>query len=146
RLSVPHSLELLTYPTRATPVLLPLHLISSPTIKPQRQCYARTRQGNASGCYGTTPWRTTPPSTSFNSPVMATSTICTSCPELLGRAKKHHVSCKQAIHVAYDSRGLSLSMSSTPCRLLLLACSRCKRPDQHPLPAIDRYDGPAYRV
>ncbi len=31
-------------------------------------------------------------------------------------------------------------------RLLVLACSRRKRPEPHPLPAIERYDGPAYRV
>lgn len=31
-------------------------------------------------------------------------------------------------------------------RLLLMACSRRKRPDSGPMPAIDRYDGPAFRV
>lgn len=31
-------------------------------------------------------------------------------------------------------------------RLLLLACSRQKRPDDRLLPAIERYDGPAFRV
>lgn len=30
--------------------------------------------------------------------------------------------------------------------LLILACSATKRPEPHPLPAIDRYDGPFYRV
>lgn len=31
-------------------------------------------------------------------------------------------------------------------RLLILACSRRKRCDEDPLPAIERYDGPAFRV
>lgn len=31
-------------------------------------------------------------------------------------------------------------------RLLILSCSRCKRPDQGLLPAIERYDGPAFQV
>ena len=31
-------------------------------------------------------------------------------------------------------------------RLLVLACSARKRPDATPLPAVERYDGPAYRV
>ncbi len=31
-------------------------------------------------------------------------------------------------------------------RLLILACSRAKRPDPSPIPALDRYDGPAFRV
>lgn len=31
-------------------------------------------------------------------------------------------------------------------RLLIIACSATKRPDAGELPAIDRYDGPAYRV
>ena len=31
-------------------------------------------------------------------------------------------------------------------RLLILACSRRKRPDKLPLAAIERYDGPAFRV
>ena len=31
-------------------------------------------------------------------------------------------------------------------RLLVLACSQTKRLDTVPLPAIDRYDGPAFRV
>ena len=31
-------------------------------------------------------------------------------------------------------------------RLLVLACSARKRPDAGPLPAVERYDGPAYRV
>lgn len=31
-------------------------------------------------------------------------------------------------------------------RLLILSCSRRKRPDKDPLPAIERYDGPAFRV
>lgn len=31
-------------------------------------------------------------------------------------------------------------------RMLILACSRRKRPDGGPLPAIERYDGPAFRV
>ena len=31
-------------------------------------------------------------------------------------------------------------------RLLILACSATKRPDPGPLPAVDRYDGPAFRV
>lgn len=30
-------------------------------------------------------------------------------------------------------------------RLLIVACSRAKRPDPGTLPAIDRYDGPAFR-
>ena len=30
-------------------------------------------------------------------------------------------------------------------RLLIVACSRAKRPDAGSLPAIDRYDGPAFR-
>jgi len=32
------------------------------------------------------------------------------------------------------------------CRLLILSCSRRKRLDSDPLPAIERYDGPAFRV
>jgi hypothetical protein len=32
------------------------------------------------------------------------------------------------------------------CRLLILSCSQRKRPDRGRLPAIDRYDGPAFRV
>jgi hypothetical protein len=31
-------------------------------------------------------------------------------------------------------------------RMLILACSRRKRPDEGLLPAIERYDGPAFRV
>lgn len=31
-------------------------------------------------------------------------------------------------------------------RLLILSCSRRKRPDEDPLPAVERYDGPAFRV
>lgn len=31
-------------------------------------------------------------------------------------------------------------------RLLILACSQRKRPEASPLPAIERYDGPAFRV
>ena len=31
-------------------------------------------------------------------------------------------------------------------RLLIVACSRAKRPDAGSLPAIDRYDGPAFRL
>src|SRR5919199_6232989 len=31
-------------------------------------------------------------------------------------------------------------------RLLILACSRCKRPDRGLLLAVERYDGPAFRV
>lgn len=31
-------------------------------------------------------------------------------------------------------------------RLLVLACSRAKRPDPEPLPALERYDGPLFRV
>lgn len=31
-------------------------------------------------------------------------------------------------------------------RLLILSCSQRKRPNQEPLPAIERYDGPAFRV
>lgn len=34
----------------------------------------------------------------------------------------------------------------TASRLLILSCSRTKRPDPDLLPAIDRYDGPAFRV
>jgi predicted dehydrogenase len=30
-------------------------------------------------------------------------------------------------------------------RLLIIACSRAKRPDAGTMPAIDRYDGPAFR-
>jgi hypothetical protein len=30
--------------------------------------------------------------------------------------------------------------------MLILACSRRKRPDEGLLPAIERYDGPAFRV
>lgn len=30
--------------------------------------------------------------------------------------------------------------------LLIIACSATKRPDPHPMPAIDRYDGPMYWV
>lgn len=30
--------------------------------------------------------------------------------------------------------------------LLILACSATKRPEPHPMPAIERYDGPFYRV
>ena len=33
-----------------------------------------------------------------------------------------------------------------PDRMLILACSRRKRPDEGLLPAIERYDGPALRV
>lgn len=31
-------------------------------------------------------------------------------------------------------------------RLLIVACSRAKRPDLGSMPAIDRYDGPAFRL
>src|SRR6516165_8151574 len=31
-------------------------------------------------------------------------------------------------------------------RLLILACSQRKRPDASPLPPLERYDGPAFRV
>src|SRR6266852_4829337 len=31
-------------------------------------------------------------------------------------------------------------------RLLILACSQRKRPEASPLPAVERYDGPAFRV
>src|SRR5947209_5490454 len=31
-------------------------------------------------------------------------------------------------------------------RLLIVACSRCKKPAVEQLPAIERYDGPAFRV
>jgi hypothetical protein len=31
-------------------------------------------------------------------------------------------------------------------RMLILACSRRKRPDEGLLPAIERYDGPAFRM
>lgn len=37
-------------------------------------------------------------------------------------------------------------MNKSNARLLVLACSRRKRPDAKLLPAIDRYDGPAFRV
>lgn len=37
-------------------------------------------------------------------------------------------------------------MSDQPKRLLILACSQRKRLDSQPLPALERYDGPAFRV
>ena len=37
-------------------------------------------------------------------------------------------------------------MDAPSPRLLILACSQRKRPDPRPLPAIERYDGPAFRV
>jgi len=33
-----------------------------------------------------------------------------------------------------------------PRRLLLLACTATKRADRHPIPAIERYDGPSFRT
>jgi hypothetical protein len=33
-----------------------------------------------------------------------------------------------------------------PRRLLLLACTATKRADPHPIPAIERYDGPSFRT
>lgn len=36
--------------------------------------------------------------------------------------------------------------SSAPDRLLILSCSQRKRPDEGLLPAVERYDGPAFRV
>jgi uncharacterized protein DUF6884 len=36
--------------------------------------------------------------------------------------------------------------SSAPYRLLILSCSQRKRPDEQLLPALERYDGPAFRV
>lgn len=40
---------------------------------------------------------------------------------------------------------MSRQRSSNP-RLLILSCSRKKHPAQGLLPALERYDGPAYRV
>ena len=37
-------------------------------------------------------------------------------------------------------------MSDRPRRLLILACSAAKRPDPGLMPAIERYDGPAFKV
>ena len=37
-------------------------------------------------------------------------------------------------------------MQHQPRRLLLLACTSTKRADLHPIPAIQRYDGPSFRM
>src|ERR671937_639945 len=39
-----------------------------------------------------------------------------------------------------------MAVAPAPPRLLIVACSRRKRADPGLLPAIERYDGPAYRV
>lgn len=37
-------------------------------------------------------------------------------------------------------------MSATPRRLLLMACTATKLAAPHPIPAIQRYDGPSFRI
>jgi hypothetical protein len=39
-----------------------------------------------------------------------------------------------------------MTRNATSHRLLILSCSRRKRPAKRPLPAVERYDGPAFQV
>lgn len=50
------------------------------------------------------------------------------------------------VHMLNDSRGNDRAMSNEQRRLLILACSQRKRPHPCLLAAIDRYDGPTFRV
>ncbi|MGI8549323.1 MAG: DUF6884 domain-containing protein [Dehalococcoidia bacterium] len=49
-------------------------------------------------------------------------------------------------HEVHGVNSLRSAMPLPPQRLLLMACSQRKRPDSNLLPAIERYDGPAFRV